>query len=367
MNLGPRAEVQAIGFGEFKDATINIKHRRENYRRRAVLDFMRLGDRRAVPHLIHALADPDVIVRRRAAEALLSLGTAYDGLSVPALVESLAGEKDETVYNMKIKALAVFSSSKNTVSALLSTFEAMPEEEKVNLLYHLHDLVNTNKAAFENFRPLFKDSLKYGNDKLRVMSLAAFGKNGGPFDREILLTYATHSDVNTRLLALQYLEGHRSSEAAEILVNALRDPFELVRTEALNTLSIWKDPTHFDHFAQMTSDVSPLVRRVACVGLGGLLLQDGQPYLRARMLDADRGVRLEAAHSLALLDQHTGFDVLVWNMRDHRDPKERRLAAHGLAVLDTRHAAPYFRQALRDRDLEVRRIARDALKKMGYR
>ncbi len=352
---------------EYIDAIMLLKHKKVNYRRRGALVLNNCRDRNAVPHLINALSDPDYLVRKRAATSLVNVGNVNDKLTVPALAESLAGETDEEAYSAKVYALAHFSGHKSTLAEITNVYNAMTEEDREKMLYFFHDLVKQNKAAFENLRSLYKEALEYGTPKCRLLALSAFGANGNVFDRDLLIKYATHSDINTRLISLQYLEKFEDNEVIVILRKACEDVFPLIRTEALTSLAAHKNIDNFNIFVKACKDGSPLVRRVATMALGLLQNHEGFTILRHLLLDADRGVRLEAAHSLALMDQHAGFDILVHNMRENSDKEERRIAAHGLYVLKSRHAAEHFQSVLRDRDLQVRRIAQKALKELNIR
>lgn len=351
---------------QYRETLRELRHRKVNFRRAAVLALQANGDSRAVPALVDSLSDPDSIVRKRAADAMIALGNVHDGITIPALVESLAGEPDDDVYAAKFRAIAHYSGSKVTWAALYAVWEAMKPEEKERLLAELITIGSTNRAAFETMRPILRDALQFGTDKTRVLAIAALGAHPNAFDRDLLKPYVTHSDVNTRLFALQEICRFRDQEAADTVKAALKDKNPLIRRQAVDSITAWKDPGDFMPLAMMCRDAHPLVRRGAAKGLGIFKDPDAQPWLRELLIDGDAGVRLEAAHSLAILDQHAGFDILVWNMAENSDREERRLAAHGLYVLNTRHAASHFRRALMDRDLNVRETAKKALRRLGY-
>jgi HEAT repeat protein len=338
-----------------------------NYRRRGALLLAQSGRKGAVPYLVEALSDPDYLVRKRAAIALVNVGGPDDKVTIPALVESLSGEDDGEAYKAKVEAIAHFSGEEETISDLLSAYDGMDDKDREKLLFYLHDLVETNRVAFENLRGLFEDALELGDMKSRLLALSAFGVNGNPIDKRKFIKFLSGNDVNSKLIALQYLGKYRGEDVREALLESVKDRVGIVRAEALRTLLSFREKRDLVIFMRSAKDPYPQARRMAAKAMGIYRELESKPILRELLLDLDRGVRLEAAHSLALMGFHEGFDILVYNLRENSDAGERRLAIDGLCALKTRHAREYFRYALRDRDSIVREYARKGLERLGYR
>lgn len=354
---------------EYFEALELLRHKKKNYRQRGALVLKEVGDRRAAPYLAAALTDPDAIVRRRAAEALADLGEYDDRVTVSRLADSLAGEVDDDAYLAKILTLAHFSGHKETGIQLLTTFQALEPGPQARLLFFLNDLIERNLAGFDNFRDVFTEALKSGNRRAAALAITAFGKHGTAADLELIKGSANAADLETRLTAIRFLGRYQDEDIEGILRRASSDdPLPLVRAEALEALGRYRKADLIYEFVRATADIDPQVRQAGAVGLGILRDDTTRSVLQGLLTDVDLEVRLEAAHSLALMKRFEGYDILVWEARENPDRLLRRIAAHGLLALNTRHAATHFQSILRmDRDPVVREFCILGLQKQGYR
>lgn len=360
---------EAIG-NDYFEAINLLRHKKVNYRRRGALELKEVGDRRAAPYLAEALSDKDSIVRARAAECLVHLGAYDDRVTVPALCESLAGEPDDAAYRAKILAVAHFSGHNETSATLLSVFQAMNPEDQARLVGELHALLEANLAAFDRLRPVFVDALSSGNERAAALAVAAFGKHGTAQDLERIKGLSTAESTMTRLAAIRHMGRYLDEDVSDILEKtAADDANPLVRAEAVQALARHRREDLLYDFMRAAGDVDALVRRAGAVGMGVLRDESAVLALRNLLTDADEGVRVEAAHSLALLGQDAGYDLLVWAMRESPDRLTRRLGAHGLLALPRqRQTLRHFQATLaRDRDPVVREFCFRALERAGMR
>lgn len=255
----------------------------------------------AVPALIGALKDPDVEVRRAAAQSLANL---QDPRAVPALIAAL-GDADTEVRGAAASGLAALEDPR-AVPALVGLLKDKSPEVRYHAL-----------AALANF------------------------PDGVPADA--ILAALEDSNADIRQVAMSLATSRVSHDEDDT-------------TPA--------DPRFVAAFTRLLKDGSPDVRQAAVSGLGELRLTKAPPELLALVTDKSEDVRQQLAYSLGQIGDPKGVPALKTLLTD-ASGEVREAAVHGLSEIRDQSALEALVGALRSTDATVRRTAAMVLGQRG--
>ena len=255
----------------------------------------------AVPALIGALKDPDVEVRRAAAQSLANL---EDPRAVPALIAAL-GDADTEVRGAAASGLAALEDPR-AVPALVGLLKDKSPEVRYHAL-----------AALANF------------------------PDGVPADA--ILAALEDSNADIRQVAMSLATSRVSHDEDDA-------------TPA--------DPRFVAAFTRLLKDGSPDVRQAAVSGLGELRLTKAPPELLALVTDKSEDVRQQLAYSLGEIGDPKGVPALKTLLTD-ASGEVREAAVHGLSEIRDQSALEALVGALRSNDATVRRAAAMVLGQRG--
>jgi HEAT repeat protein len=146
----------------------------------------------------------------------------------------------------------------------------------------------------------------------------------------------------------------------ELYANALKNPDEEIRCEALNALLAKGGPAGLDLFLQAVEDASPRVRAIAVTGLGRFGHPRAVPVLLDALRDPVGKVRAEAAYAIAQFRDERSIDGIL-AVLERGDPMERAVAFMGLAFFPHERFAEPLQAALAEGESDVRNAAQAAL------
>jgi HEAT repeat protein len=294
-------------------------------RRIALLDIADLEEVELLPALVTTLRnDPAPEVRLEAARVLASW-------EQQAIVEALCGALLDTDEAVRAAAAQSLTELKDPASgAVLSGWVKRPEPfVRAAVLRGLREL--RFAEAFEPARHALADT----ESSVRLEAVGVLGWLKDPRALPPLAALATEdaeTDVRRAAVGALGFAPATDSVVTAALLGALRDTAWQVREEAATTLGKLRAPTARDPLIAALDDDCWQVRLRAVRALG---------------LAGDAG----AAHPVAALLTHT-----VSNLR-----KEAALA---LGELRDPHTLPALRDALQDRDPDVRKAVRIALQQI---
>jgi HEAT repeat protein len=309
-----------------------------------------------VDNQIKQLSGPSTADRLRAAERLRRLG---DQKAVPALIDALATDKDLLV---KVKVVEALGSLKDrrAVEALINA-AVVPEKEvraaAITSLGLIGDAVATETlfAAAQDGEPIVRNAA--------IQSLSLLGVSV-----ERLATDVAHPNWQVRAAALSTYARLGDARAVPVIMGALKDSDMRVRAEAARTLGQFNDARATDALIASLNDQSSEVRIQATFALGRMKEARALAPLSTLLNDRDQRVSLAAAESLARMKDPRATRLLVTSLSD-ADWRVRTRAAKTLArasaegeIVDI--AAPLV-AALKDKDPVVRFYASTALVALG--
>ena len=255
----------------------------------------------AVPALMTALKDPDVQVRRAAAQALANH---EDPRAVPALIEALK-DSDAEVRATSAMALGQFE-DKRAGAPLVALLKDGNVEVRRAALYALQSTeaevpVDAIVAALGDA----DDEIRQAALGLALSRLHRDGEEDSPADPRFVALF-------TRLLA---------DRDADVRAQAVMALAEAGLKEAPAAL------------LEASKDRSSDVRQAVAQALGEIGDAKGVPTLKTLLADADADVREQAVSSLGEIRDRSALEALVGALRSS-DPVVRRAAAEMLGSRD---------------------------------
>jgi beta-lactamase regulating signal transducer with metallopeptidase domain len=148
--------------------------------------------------------------------------------------------------------------------------------------------------------------------------------------------------------------------AKAALGEALDDPEESVREQALFALIQSGDSSVAPYLEKALSDSNPSARAQAAWGLGQLRREESAPALAAALQDAEEEVRSQAAWALGMIRSRASVPGLIGALSDE-SAEVKSQAAWALGLIRDASAVEGLTRALKDSDAEVRSQAAWAL------
>jgi hypothetical protein len=148
--------------------------------------------------------------------------------------------------------------------------------------------------------------------------------------------------------------------AKAALGEALDDPEESVREQALHALVQLGDESVAPYLEKALADSNPSARAQAAWGLGHLRREESASALSAALGDADEEVRSQAAWALGMIRSRAGVPGLIAALSD-QSAAVKSQSAWALGMIRDPSAVEALSRALKDSDADVRGQAAWAL------
>ncbi|HKP85424.1 MAG TPA: HEAT repeat domain-containing protein [Blastocatellia bacterium] len=306
--------------------------------------------------LLGQLATGDASARLRAADRLALMG---DAKAVPPLIEALATSKELQLRVAAAQALGALK-DRRAVDALVAASGAAEKDVRLAAVNSL-GLINDHTSA-EALFVAAKDT-DQGVRDAAVQALAAMGVSV-----ERLSADMTNANWQVRVAAITTFARLGDNKATPLVITALKDADSRVRSEAARTLGQLSDESAITALINSLGDSSAEVRVEATFALGRL--KDGRAIapLTTLLTDRDSRVSLAAAESLARMKDPRAVRVLVGSLAEP-DWRVRARAAQVLAHVAgdsaVEPAIVPLARAITDKDPVVRYYAAEALIGIG--
>jgi HEAT repeat protein len=162
------------------------------------------------------------------------------------------------------------------------------------------------------------------------------------------------SDASVRRAAVEAIGRRNDAADTPLLLKCLSDPDDIVRLEAMYALKDRLSPDmRRDAIITASGDRDEIVRRKAIEALADLGDDRDTPVLLQALRDPADSVRLEAIYAIKYRLSPDMRDALVEACSDAND-SVRRKAIEALAQLDDERDIPLLLKALKDPDSSVR-------------
>jgi HEAT repeat protein/beta-lactamase regulating signal transducer with metallopeptidase domain len=303
----------------------------------------------AVPALLEALKDPEVAVRRAAAQSLANL---EDIRTVPGLIEALK-DADKEVRVSAAGGLGNLRDERAIDGLILLLKDPVPEVRAaaVEALGELH-----SAKAIPGLTAALTDDSK----EVRRSAVSALGDMENPRPVDALILALKDPDAEVRQAAVNALGSAEDKRAIRPLIPLLNDPVADVRqatAEALGNLQAAEAATPL---AIALRDSNADVRQAAAGALGELDLKVAPQALLDAMKDSNHDVRQRAASTAGQIQDAKAVPALTTLLAD-TDADVRESAVNALSEIQDRSALDALIGALKSKDANVRRQAAEAL------
>jgi HEAT repeat protein len=279
----------------------------EEVRGKAATALGRLGDRRAVNHLLeHLLIDPAPFVRARIASTLAQFGG-------PEVVDRLVHALRDQAWWVRMRSVeALEQIGASAVGPLLVALDDPDAEirrraaaalERLEVPDNLVRMIEAGDDSAEasgtlvrlaagGARELLAELVLHPSPGVREAVLTAI-RRGRRLDLTGELMQAASSDAepSLRALALETLRTLRSHQAITVAIAGLSDSHQQVRSAAIRLIGELGDRDAVELLRARTTDPEPTVRAAAVRALGALHATTAQPEFLRLLGDPDPTVR----------------------------------------------------------------------------
>ena len=354
----------AHALGQIRDpdtipALIQALRRNQNYVKRSISDALRhTVSHQSVSHILKALNDPDVNVRRTAVEILGRLGE-EDVKVVPALLNCLQ-DADHTVRRDAIEALGQLRSTE-AVPALIELLESTEWE----LRWAATEAIGRIGAseAVDHLLPLLQDSDGY----VCRAAVEALGHSGDSRTIPHLLQAMNSQKPFVQQAAAKALGQVGKSMTVPYILNAIKDEEqEFVPKDLEDALRYISDHSVLPFLLEALQDGKPQVRRVAVETLGHLGAGEAGMHLIPLLQDADEHVRHSTVQVLGTLREKNAVVPLIQALQDEKQ-QIRQAAAQALGFMKADEAVSALIESVSvsSSDYLLRQAAVEALGRIG--
>jgi HEAT repeat protein len=303
----------------------------DQVRARAAGALGKIGDRRAVPDLIHLmLGDPVPYVRIQSVRALGAIG---DARALHHLIDSL---KDGEWW-VRIRVIeALEQLGDDAIEPLILALEDSDTEvrqraamtlERLGVLDTLIERVGDGDVAAREqlvvagqagVVEVLIDALGNTNPRVRYAVAEILGEVRNGAVSVALIARLEQEDASPiKAEVLRSLARLREAHAAEPISRLLGDENDSIRVEAVRALERIPFPNPNELLASAVRDPEARVRAGAATVLGKVGDPHSVPALLELLADCDAGVRAEAARALGLLRASESMERLVDAFHDY--------------------------------------------------
>lgn len=350
----------------------------------------RIGNRKAIPHLLKALS-----VKALREPVIVALGR----LAAPETLEQVVPfilDKSRTIQEVAVKTVGVFyhnGVSPDLISMHLQRYGKEMTERLISLAWSKRDEIrasailllglmkdestllplldlSTDDRFSEDVKKAFlfigsqnphslvflieTDNIQKKRFVIEVLSEIASSEYYDLFCRLI-----TDRDGHIRALAAMGLSRIGKSDAIELILPLLSDPYEDVQEAAVSALYLLKDGIEIDRLTRLLNDKNPRLRKNAAILIGKIGATEAVNSLGFALKDEDVAVRYAVTGALSALGAEANRYLL--NVLTDECPGIRASAALGLALSAGKDAVEPLVLLLNDSDDSVRVAAAKAL------
>jgi HEAT repeat protein len=329
----------------------------------------RLGDRRAIGHLLdHLLTDPAPFVRARIASTLGKFGG-------PEVVDRLVRALGDPAWWVRMRGVEALEQIGSVAQGplLLALDDPDPEIrgraavslERLGVPGHLLQMIESGEGAAEasqtltrfaaaGTRELLAELLGSPSSQVRGIVVAAIRQAGRrDLAADLIHVAATEPEPELRALTIETLRTLREKQALPVALAGLTDSDQRIRTAAIDLISELGDSDTIEHIRTHTSDRDASVRTAAVRALGALGAGRAQDDFRRLLTDPEPTVREAAVTAAADAGLRPLLPAIADLLGDSHE-SVRQAVAQAIGVLGDRSAVPALLRAFDQSSPRVR-------------
>jgi HEAT repeat protein len=351
----------------------------EEVRGRSATALGRLGDQRAIGHLLeHLLTDPAPFVRARIASTLGQLGG-------PEVIERLVRALRDPAWWVRMRSVEALEQIGPAAEGPLLVALNDPDGnirsraatalERLGVPGNLTRMVESDQDAAEashtlvrlsagGARELLAELLQHPSMKVRKAGVTAIrtGRRGDLIP-ELMHGAAGDPEPDLRALSLEVLRGLRATEATGVAIGSLSDPDPGVRAAAIALIGQLGAGDSVELLRHQSRDPEAQVRASAARALGAMQATSAGEDLHRLLVDPDPIVR-EAAVTSAAEARLSSLAPAIVDLLHDNNPDVQRAAARSLASLGDSNVVPALVHAFADAQPDVRLVITEAVARL---
>jgi HEAT repeat protein len=351
----------------------------DEVRGKAATALGRLGDRRAVNHLLeHLLTDPAPFVRVRIASTLGQFGG-------PEVIDRLVRALRDPAWWVRMRSVEALEQIGPPAEGPLLVALDDPDPqirtraavalERLGVADSLVRMVESGENAAEASDLLVRLSAAGGRELLAelvphpspgvreaVITAIRRGRRRDLID-ELLQTASRDAEPSLRALALETLRSLGSEQGVAVAIAGLSDPDPRVRAAAIHLIGELGDPDTVELLLARTRDPEPAVRAAAVRALGALHAVTAQSDVLRLLGDPEPAVRQAALIGAAEAGLRPLVPAIIELLGD-RELGVRGAAAAALGALGDALAVPALLRAFPEEPPDLRQIISTAVTRL---
>jgi len=311
-----------------------------------------------------ALKHEDAATRTNAADSLAKIG-------LPKGLKPLTEADHEDTETGTLMATAIRKIyAKQSLKFVLNGTKDFNAILKRCAVATLGEMVKTKegKRSRKQILEALRRLMKAREAPIRAASADSFFAMAGKDVQPDILTLAKDDAVEVKRAVAHALRAFKGPEAVKFLLKYMEETDAVVLANASETLGIFKEKEALQPIINKLNHKKVIVRRAATIALVklGADLEQKKPLLSffsERLFDSDGDVRLTAIEGL-LLVKGPQMVILMGPCIQDPLPRVKKAALFAMAATGHPSAVEGISGALEDDDLEIRRVAIEALGKL---
>jgi HEAT repeat protein len=316
----------------------------------------RIGDPRAIPHLISLWHEPyiDMGTELSVGGALVEFGKP----SIGPLIEAMKSKEKRFQASFRLAEIG-----EPAIEPLIGLMRSEDEPQSLEILLEQNLVCESQGLIAESVLASARD-----DEDLRLTAASALGSIKGP--RILPRLFAALKDANpgVRAGAIMALDDSEDARVVEPIIACLFDTHVSVRNEAILALQQLGDHRAILPLASVAEKDPDAENRVsaACAILNLKPGPDAVPVLNRLLLNApDFHPAFFAAYTLGGIGGEKALAALTVCLKTNGNPEKRSAAAHGLGLIKDGRAVEALLAALGDSASYVRAEAVRSLGRQG--
>ncbi|HOK55981.1 MAG TPA: HEAT repeat domain-containing protein [bacterium] len=314
----------------------------------------------SIPYLLNILEDERIIYDKtlgkttpsdEAKKTIIKIGS----VSLPYIFEKYSNEESSKL--LKIKLIEILGEIKDKSSQVF--IEKCINDRDIEIKEKVIEILSKDKDEV-NF--LINNSKQ--DEYIKIKVIRCFGSNKVKESIPFLYEYLKDKNWEIRKYAIWALGEIKEDIEIEKLIPLIKDKEFLVRKEVAETFEKIKNPLSIPQLIELLDDSNWMVRMASVKALGALKdIRGFEPVLNM-LNDKQIEVKIEAIKALANFKDKRATVSLISNLNDRYHLLIREYSAYALGEIGDKRAVYSLINLLKSENYELKRIAREALRKI---
>ncbi|MFN4227460.1 MAG: HEAT repeat domain-containing protein [Candidatus Ratteibacteria bacterium] len=315
----------------------------------------------SVPYLLNILDDERIVVDKilgktspwnEAKKTIIKIGSK----ALPYLFEKFNDET--TSKNLKIKIIEILGEINDETSLIF--LEKIANEKDYDLKEKAIEILSLNKNEIDFLINYFKTA----DNNLKIKIISGFGRTKNNQALPFLYELLNDKNWEIRKYTIWAIGEIKENVDIEKLIPLVKDKNEFVRKELAEAFGKIKNSSTISYLIELINDSNWIVK-VASIKAASEFkdIRFFEPILNS-LYDKQIEVKLEAIKALSVLKDKRATIPLISNLNDRYHLLVREYCAYALGEINDKRAIYSLINLLKSENYELKKIARDSLRKI---